>query len=66
MPMTPFIGRADLMAHHRQERALGLAGPLGRLLGLPQFLRRCFCSVMSTTVVISCVAPAARLAEIAD
>ena len=30
-------GRADLVAHVRQERALGAAGGFGRLLGLFQF-----------------------------
>ena len=34
--------RADFVAHHREEGALGLAGPLGRLLGQPQLLGGAF------------------------
>ena len=38
MPMTPFIGRADLVAHHREELALGEAR-LGGLFGQRACLR---------------------------
>ncbi len=33
MPSTPFMGVRILVAHGRQEIALGLAGGLGHLLG---------------------------------